>query len=74
MSIIILKFNKSLYDISKTFCSIILLNILGKFIEKVISNKLQVHSVTLNFIYPNQLESIKQCLITDTGIFLTHLI
>ena len=40
----------------------------------MISNRLQVHSIASNLIYPNQLESIKQCLMIDTGIFLTHLI
>ena len=50
MSIIILKPNKPLYDISKIFWPIILLNILRKLIEKAISGKLRVHSIALNFI------------------------
>ena len=47
---------------------------LGKLIEKKISNGLQVHFITSNFIYPNQLEDIKQHSTTDAGIFLTYLI
>ena len=58
----------------KVFCSIVLLNMLGKLIEKVISNRLQVHFIALNFIYLNQLGSIKQYLTINAGIFLTHLI
>jgi len=58
----------------KVFCPIILLNMLGNLIEKVISNRLQVHFIALNFIYLNQLGSIKQHLIIDASIFLTHLI
>ena len=47
---------------------------LGKLIEKKISNGLQVYFITSNFIYPNQLEDIKQHSTTDAGIFLTYLI
>jgi len=42
-----------LYDIPKVFYSIMLLNILGKLIEKVISKRLQVHTITSNFIHPS---------------------
>ena len=51
MSIIISKLNKPSYNILKAFCSIIFLNMLEKLIKKIISNKLQVHSVATNFIY-----------------------
>ena len=51
MSIIIPKPNKSLYNTSKTFQSIVFLNTVGKLIKKFISNRIQVHSITLNFIY-----------------------
>ena len=74
LTIIIPKPNKSLYNTPKTFCPIILLNMIGKLIEKVISNRLQVHSIASNFIYPNQLEGIEQHSTTDAGIFLTHVI
>jgi len=49
-SIIILKLNKPLYNTSKAFCLIVLFNTLGKLIEKVISKRLQVYTIILNFI------------------------
>ena len=59
ISIIIPKSNKPLYNNFKIFWPIILLNILGKLIEKVINNRLQAHFIALNFIYLNQIEGIK---------------
>jgi len=73
-SIITPKSNKPLYNTSKTFQPIILLNTLGKLIEKAICGRLQVHSITWNFIYPNQLGDIKQCLMTNVSIYLTYFI
>ena len=58
----------------KSFRPIILLNILGKLIEKVISDKLQFHTISNNFIYQSQLEGLKFKSITDAGIVLTHII
>lgn len=72
--IIIPKPNKPLYNIPKIFQPIVLLNMLGKLIEKAISEKLQIYSITSNFIDPNHLGDIKQCSTTDIGIYLTHLI
>jgi len=59
-SIIIPKPNKVAYDSPKSFCPIILLNMLGKLFEKIISERLQVHSISTNFVYPNQLRGLKQ--------------
>ena len=50
-TIVIPKFNKTLYNTPKLFRPIVLLNTLGKLIEKVISDKLQFHMVLNNFIY-----------------------
>jgi len=47
---------------------------LGKLIEKVISSRLQVHSIVSNLIHPSQLGDIKQHLTMNTSIFLTHVI
>ena len=47
---------------------------LEKLIKKVINNRLQVHSITLNFIHPSKLGGIKQYLTIDAGIYLTYLI
>ena len=48
MLIIIFKPNKPAYDTTKIFCLIVLLNTLGKLIEKAISEKIQIHSITSN--------------------------
>ena len=74
LSIIILKLNKISCDSPKSFWLIILINILGKLIEKVIGRRLQFHLISNNFIYPNQLGNLKQHSTTDADIFLTHLI
>jgi len=73
-SIIIPKSNKANYSLPKLFCSIILLNTMGKLIEKIISKRLQIHTISSNFLHLNQLGSIKQCFPTNTGILLTHII
>jgi len=69
MSIIIPKSNKLAYDNLKIFWPNVLLNILGKLIKKVISNRL-LYSI----LHMNQLGSIRQQLTTDAGIFLTYFI
>ena len=74
LSIIISKPNKTVYDSFKFFQLIVLLNMIGKLIEKAISEHLQYHLITNNFIYPNQLGSLKQQYTADVGLFLTHLI
>jgi len=73
-SIIIPKSNKALYNSSKMFCLIVLLNTLKKLIEKVIEEILQYQPIISNFVYSNQLDSLKQQLTTDASIVLTHLI
>ena len=73
-SIIIPKPNKVSYNSLKIFCLIVLLNTLGKLIEKVIGERLQYQPITSNFIYSNQLSRLKQCSTTDADIVLTHLI
>ena len=53
ISIIIPKLNKLIYDFSKVFHPIVLFNIFGKLIKKVISKRIQIYSVINNFIYLN---------------------
>ena len=62
------------YDSPKAFRSIVLLNMLGKLIEKAISNRIQLHVVSNNFIYHSQLGGLKFKSTTDIGIVLTHFI
>jgi len=47
---------------------------LGKLIEKVISDKLQLHMVSNNFIHHCQLGGLKFKSMTDAGVALTHFI
>jgi len=51
--IIISKSNKTSYNFSKSFHSIILLNILGKLIKKVIEERIQYYAIANNFVHPN---------------------
>ncbi len=72
--IIIPKPNKSLYDQPKAFQPIVLLNTLGKLIEKVIAERLQFTVMSNDFTHLNQLGGLKFKSTTDTGIVLTHII
>ena len=73
-TIVISKPNKTLYDSPKVFRSIVLLNMLGKLIEKAISDKLQLYVVSNNFIHHSQLDGLKFKSMTDVGPTLTHFI
>ena len=56
------------------FCSIVLLNILGKLIEKVIAERIQFTVVENNFIHPCQLGGLKFKSTTDAGVMLTYIV
>jgi len=73
-TIIISKPNKKSYDFLKSFKLIVLLNILGKLIEKVIGEHLQFHLISNNFIHLCQWGDLKQRSTTDAGVVLTHFI
>ena len=62
-----------LYDQAKLFCPIVLLNILGKLIEKVITERLQFTVVNNDFIHLSQLDGLKFKSTMDTRIALTHI-
>jgi len=51
-TIIISKLNKILYDSTKSFCPIVLLNTTGKLCEKMIGEWLQFLLISNNFIHP----------------------
>ena len=72
--IIILKPNKSLYNLPKLFRPIVLLNTLGKLIEKVIGERIQFHVVANNFIHLSQLGGLKFKSTIDAGVVLMHII
>ena len=73
-TIVTLKPNKASYDIPKLFRPIVLLNMLGKLIEKVISDRLQFHVISNNFIHQSQLGGLKFKSTSNAGIALTHFI
>ena len=58
----------------KSFKPIVLLNTLGKLIEKVIGERLQFQVISNNFIHQSQLGGLKFKSTTDAGIALTHII
>ena len=72
-TIIIPKPNKMSYDQAKLFCPIILLNTLGKLIEKVIAERLQFTVVNNDFIHLSQLDGLKFKSTMDAGVTLTHI-
>ena len=73
-TIIIPKPNKKSYDSPKAFRPIVLLNTVGKLIEKVIRECLQFNTASNDFIYPSQLGSLKFKSMIDVGVALTHII
>ena len=72
--IIIPKPNKTSYDSPKSFRPIVLLNMLGKLIEKVIGERIQFHVVTNDFIYPSQLDKLKFKSTIDASVTLMYII
>jgi len=56
------------------FCPIVLLNTLGKLIEKVIAERIQFMVVNNNFIHPRQLGRLKFKSTINAGVALTHIV
>ena len=73
-TVVIPKPNKLSYDNPKAFHPIVLLNTLGKLIEKVITKQLQFTVASNNFIHPSQLGGLKFKSTADAGIALTHIV
>ena len=71
---IIPKPGKPAYDTPKAFRPIVLLNTLGKLIEKIIARRLQFDAVKYGILHPNQLGGVAQWSTEDAGVFLTHLV
>ena len=72
--VVIPKPNKQSYDHPKSFCPIVLLNMLGKLIEKVIGERLQFQVMANDFIHPSQLEELKFKSTIDVGVALMHMV
>ena len=64
---------KTSYNQAKLFCPIILLNTLGKLIEKVITERLQFTVVNNDFIHLSQLGGLKFKSTIDARVALTHI-
>ena len=73
-TVVIPKPNKTIFDSSKLYCPIVLLNIIEKLFEKMIGECLQFHTISNNFIHPSQLRDLKQRSTTDAGVALTHIV
>jgi len=56
------------------FCPIILLNTLGKLIEKIITKRIQFTVLKNNFIHPCQLGGLKFKSTINAGVALTHIV
>ena len=74
VSMIIPKPGKPAYDTPKAFRPIVLLNTLGKLIEKMIARQLQFDAVKYSILHPNQLGGVAQWSTEDAGVFLIHLV
>ena len=73
-TIVIPKPNKMSYNSPKVFRSIVLLNTMGKLIEKVIGDRFQFHMMSNNFIHQSQLGRLKFKFTSDAGVALTYFI
>ncbi|RXW13928.1 hypothetical protein EST38_g11928 [Candolleomyces aberdarensis] len=73
-SVIIPKPNKPSYSTPKSFRPIVLLNTLGKLIEKMISNRFQHDMIKYDLVDANQMGGVRQRSTEDAGLFLTHLV
>ena len=72
-TIIIPKPSKLSYDHAKMFCPIVLLNMLEKLIEKVITERIQFIVMKNNFIHPYQLGGLKFKSTTNARVILTYI-
>ena len=73
-TVVIPKPNKSSYDSLKAFQPIVLLNTLGKLIEKVIAERLQFIIASNNFVHLSQLGGLKFKSTADASAVLTHIV
>jgi len=73
-TVVISKPNKKFYDSPKSFRPIVLLNTVGKLIEKFIRERLQFATTANDFIHPSQLNSLKFKSTIDVGIALIYII
>src|SRR4029077_12887106 len=73
-TVVIPKPGKPSYDSPKMFRPIVLLNTLGKLIEKLIANRLQYSAAAEGILHPCQFGGVRQNSTEDAGVFLTHIV
>src|SRR5437660_725839 len=73
-SIILPKPGKPTYSVPKAFRPIVLLNTLGKLVEKMLANRLQFEAQKFSIFHPNQFGGVRQHSTEDAGIYLTHIV
>ena len=74
LTVVISKPNKTSLDSPKLYCSIVLLNTIGKLFGKMIGERLQFHMISNNFIHLSQLRGLKQIFTMDVRVAFTHII
>src|SRR5205807_2389818 len=72
--VILPKPGKPSYDTPKSFRPIVLLNTIGKLIEKMLANRMQFEAQKHSIFHPNQFGGIRQHSTEDAGVFLTHIV
>jgi len=72
--VVIPKPNKKSYDSPKAFRLIVLLNTVGKLIQKVIGEHLQFNMASNDFIHSSQLSGLKFKSMINAGVALTYII
>ena len=72
MSVVIPKLRKTSYATPKSFCPIVLLNTLGKLIEKMVANWLQWDATKFSLLHPLQFGGVRGNSTEDAGSYITH--
>jgi hypothetical protein len=65
---------KPSYDTPKSFRPIVLLNTMGKLLEKMLANRLQFEAAEHGVLHPNQFGGVRQNSTEDAGCFLLHVV
>jgi hypothetical protein len=73
-TVIIPKPNKPDYSSIKAYRPIVLLNCLGKILEKLMASRIARMAKAHHLLHPNQISSIPQCLAIDVAMALMHAI
>ena len=73
-TVVISKPNKTMFDSSKSYYPIVLLNTIRELFKKMIGKHLQFYMISNNFIHHSQLRGLKQRSTMDVEVTLTHII